>query len=68
MDAILYGPMAYQKTDYQNLDELGSATKSTTEFVNNINNIKKLVFQECCKRLKTMQNLLEKILQKKSQI
>ena len=68
MDAILYGPMAYQKTDHQNLDELGSATKSTTEFVNNINNIKKLVFQECCKRLKTMQNLLEKILQKKSQI
>jgi hypothetical protein len=56
MDAILYGRVAYQKTAYQNVDELGQETQSTMEFVNNMNNTKRLFFQGCWKRLKTMQN------------
>jgi hypothetical protein len=38
------GRVAYQKTGHQNVDELGPATESTIEFVNNVNNIKKIVF------------------------
>jgi dihydrofolate reductase len=51
MDAILYGRMAYQKTGHQNLDELGSATKSTNEFVNNVNNTKKDVFSRMLQKV-----------------
>ena len=44
MDAILYGRMAYQKTGHILVDELGQETESTIEFVNNVNNIKKVPF------------------------
>jgi hypothetical protein len=44
MDAILYGRVAYQKTAYQNVDELRPETQSTMEFVNNVNNTKKVIF------------------------
>jgi dihydrofolate reductase len=51
MDAILYGRMAYQKTGHQNVDELGPETESTIEFVNNVNNIKKVVFSRTLEKV-----------------
>ena len=51
VDTILYWHVAYQKTGHQNVDELGPETESTIEFVNNVNNIKKVVFS----------NMLEKV-------
>lgn len=51
MDAILYGRMAYQKTAYQNVDELGPETQSTMEFVNNVNNTKKVVFSRMLEKV-----------------
>jgi dihydrofolate reductase len=51
MDAILYGRVAYQKTGHQNMDELGPETESTIEFVNNVNNIKKVVFSKTLEKV-----------------
>src|SRR5688572_23942613 len=51
MDAILYERVAYQKTGHQNVDELGSETESTIEFVNNVNNIKKVVFSRTLEKV-----------------
>lgn len=51
IDAILYGCMAYQKTAYQNVDELGPETQSTMEFVNNVNNTKKVVFSRMLEKV-----------------
>jgi hypothetical protein len=51
MDAILYGRVAYQKTAYQNVDELGSETQSTMEFVNNVNNTKKVIFSRMLEKV-----------------
>ena len=51
MDAILYGRVAYQKTAYQNVDELCLETLSTMEFVNNVNNTKKVVFSRMLEKV-----------------
>jgi dihydrofolate reductase len=51
MDAILYGRVAYQKTGHQNVNELGPETESTIEFVNNVNNIKKVVFSRTLEKV-----------------
>ena len=51
MDAFLYGRVAYQNTTYQNADELGPETQSTMEFVNNVNNTKKVVFSRMLEKV-----------------
>jgi dihydrofolate reductase len=43
--------VAYQKTGHQNVDELGPETESTIEFVNNVNNIKKVVFSNTLEKV-----------------
>jgi dihydrofolate reductase len=51
MDAILYGRVAYQKTSHILVDELGPETESTIEFVNNVNNIKKVIFSRTLEKV-----------------
>jgi dihydrofolate reductase len=72
MDAILYERVAYQKTGHQNVDELGPATESTIEFVNNVNNIKKIVFSRTLERVEDnailiKENIVEEILKMKQE-
>jgi molecular chaperone DnaK (HSP70) len=61
MDAILYGRVAYQKTGHQNVDELGPETESTIEFVNNVNNIKKVVFSRTLEKVEDNAILIKEI-------
>ena len=61
MNAILYGRVAYQKTGHQNVDELGPETESTIEFVNNVNNIKKVVFSRTLEKVEDNAILIKEI-------
>jgi dihydrofolate reductase len=61
MDAILYGRVAYQKTGHQNVDELGPETESTIEFVNNVNDIKKVVFSRTLEKVEDNAKIIREI-------